>query len=233
MGDETRIRLLPETVPAPEPARLPSGRARRWWSPWEADLERGAVEVFVAARAYVRVCAHAGSDLQQEVGGALVGRRHLDPETGVGFVVVEAAVPARHTRHGPSYLTFTQDSLVAIHDDLDRRHPGREIVGWYHTHPGMGVFLSGYDVWLHEHFFPSPWQVALVVEPRAGEGGFFVRGRDAAFDPRAYRGFYELLRNGRESIVRWVNLEADGNVRGGGAEADGERRAVTPEGGQR
>ena len=211
MADETRIRLLPEDAAPPAPARLPTGQARRWRSPFEPDGGRtkAAVMIFVTPRAYVRVCAHAGSDLAQEVGGALVGLRRLDRQTGAPFVVVEAAVPARHTRHGPSYLTFTQDSLVAIHDDLDRRHPGRDIVGWYHTHPGMGVFLSGYDLWLHEHFFPAAWQVALVVEPRAGEGGFFVRTDDGELDPHAYRGFYELLRNGRESVMRWTNLAAD------------------------
>ncbi|HSB90243.1 MAG TPA: Mov34/MPN/PAD-1 family protein [Anaerolineales bacterium] len=212
MGDAPRIRLLPDDTPAPAPARFPSGQARRWRSAFDSEVDEAAVEVFVTPRAYVRVCAHAGSDLYHEVGGALVGVRRLDPKRGTAFVVVEAVVPAQHTRHGPSYLTFTQDSLVAIHDDLDRRYPGREFVGWYHTHPGMGVFLSGYDVWLHEHFFQAAWQVALVVEPRLGEGGFFVRGRDGTLDPRAYRGFYELLRKGRESVMRWTNLSADGDA---------------------
>ena len=237
MGDETRIRLLPDETPAPAPARLPSGQARRWRSPFEGESARddAAVQIFVTPRAYVRVCAHAGSDLFHEVGGALVGLRRLDPDSGTAFVVVEAAVAARHTRHGASYLTFTQDSLVAIHDDLDRRHPGREIIGWYHTHPGMGVFLSGYDVWLHEHFFPEPWQLALVVEPRAGEGGFFVRQRDGTLDPRAYRGFHELLRNGRESVMRWANLAADGeglDDEPTDTAADPQGRAVPAEGGR-
>jgi proteasome lid subunit RPN8/RPN11 len=233
MADETRIRLLPEDVPPPALARMPIGQARRWRSPFETDGEQGtaAVKVFVTPRAYVRICAHAGSDLGQEVGGALVGLQRLDRQTGAAFVVVEAVVPARHTRHGASYLTFTQDSLVAMHDDLDRRHPGRDIVGWYHTHPGMGVFLSGYDLWLHEHFFQAPWQVALVVEPRAGEGGFFVRTDDGEPDPHAYRGFYELLRNGRESVMRWMNLEADPPSPGGNGAAQEHAARVSAEGG--
>ena len=112
-----RIRLLPEDAAPPAPARMPIGQARRWRSPFEADSERSqaAVKVFVTPRAYVRVCAHAGSDLAQEVGGALVGLQRLDRQTGAAFVVVEAVVPARHTRHGPSYLTFHPESLVATH----------------------------------------------------------------------------------------------------------------------
>ena len=96
----------------------------------------------------------------------------------------------------------------------------------------MGVFLSGYDLWLHEHFFPAPWQVALVVEPRAGEGGFFVRQRDGTLDPRAYRGFYELLRHGRESVMRWTNLSANGDDEHTDTVPDPEGRAVAAEGGR-
>ena len=64
-----------------------------------------------ARLAYVRAAAHAGSDLVHEVGGALVGwwwwrARRAD------HLVIEAVLPAPH-RHGPAYLTFTQDSLVA------------------------------------------------------------------------------------------------------------------------
>ena len=211
MTDEARIRLLPEPPPEPPVGRMPTARARRWRSPYDGQGDDAATRVFMAPRAYVRVCAHAGSDLEHEVGGALVGLQRVDRETGEAFIVIEAALPARHTRYGRSYLTFTQDSLVAIHHELENRFPGREILGWYHTHPGMGVFLSGYDQWLHEHFFPETWQVALVVEPRGSEGGFFLRRTDGRLDPRAYTGFCELLRNGRESVMRWANLVADGD----------------------
>jgi hypothetical protein len=36
-----------------------------------------------------------------------------------------------------------------------------------------------------------------------------VRTDDGEPDPHAYRGFFELLRNGRESVMRWTNLAAD------------------------
>ena len=104
------------------------------------------------------------------------------------------SLPARHTRHGRSFLTFTQDSLVDLHEELEARYPQKLLVGWYHTHPGMDIFLSGFDLWLHEHFFPYAWQVALVIEPQARHGGFFVRRPDGQPDPRRYTGFSELLR---------------------------------------
>jgi proteasome lid subunit RPN8/RPN11 len=202
---EPRIRLSPVEPPAARKSHMPRRRSCRWDSPFDGDWRPG-ISVFVTQPAYAYCCLHAESDMRNEVGGALVGKWRVDGSTGEQFVVVEAALPARHTRHGSVFLTFTQDSLVAFHNDLDERYPGKELVGWYHTHPRMGVFLSGYDVWLHEHFFPEAWQVALVIEPHRRLGGFFVRQADGRLDPQRYFGFHELLANGPDSVVSWGNL---------------------------
>ena len=206
----SRVRMAPPQEPAPGPGRIPTAHARRWWSPYEGPGNEPYLAIYMTPRAYVRVCAHAGSDLEHEVGGALVGRWRRDTSSGRPFIVIEAGLPARHTRHGRAYLTFTHDSLVDLHEELEERYPGKMLVGWYHTHPGMDVFLSGYDLWLHEHFFPYPWQVALVVEPHASHGGFFVRQADGRPDPRRYAGFAELIHPAHGSVMRWGNLRPDG-----------------------
>jgi len=82
-----------------------------------------------------------------------------------------------------------------------------KIVGWFHTHPRMGVFLSHYDTFLHRNFFPEPWQVALVVEPFSSVAGFFIRQADGTFDPTRYFGFYEMDGANGQSVVRWQNLQ--------------------------
>lgn len=205
---ENRVRLQDSDARAPRASHIPLAHARRWRSPLE-DGVRPSVQVFVTAAAYIRFCAHAGSDLENEVGGALVGSWRVDRCNGEHFVVVEGVLRAPHTRYGRAHVTFTQDSLVALNDELELRHPGKTFVGWYHTHPRLGVFLSEYDTWLHEHFFPEPWQVALVIDPWSVEGGFFARRPDGWLDPRQYFGFYELADSPGESVVHWHNLEAD------------------------
>lgn len=208
--NESKVRLAPLEESSPMGAPIPIRRARRWRSPHESQGVKPCVTVFVTQRAYVRFCAHAGTDLDNEVGGGLVGRWRADLESGEEFIVVEGVLPARHTRQGSTFLTFTQDTLVALHEELESRFPGKELVGWFHTHPRMGVFLSGYDVWLHEHFFPQPWQVALVIEPHSASGGFFIRHEDGRLDPQRYFGFYELARDGRgRNVIHWNNLRLD------------------------
>jgi hypothetical protein len=57
---------------------------------------------------------------------------------------------------------------------MDEHHPGKKIVGWYHSHPDFGVFLSDMDMFIHRHFFNLPWQVAHVYDPIRKEEGVFV-----------------------------------------------------------
>jgi len=228
------IRLLPVDPPAPRAARIPYDRARRWRSPLEnlppdgrADngIAAGAagdggsvqpfVSVFMTQRAYVACCAHAADDLENEVGGWLVGKWRADRRSGEHFIIVEAILPAPHTRHGSAYLTFTQDTQLALYDALKARYPAKDLVGWYHTHPRMGVFLSSDDTWLHNNFFPEAYQVALGIEPYFGTGGFFIRRSDGRLDPRQYYGFYELSGRSRRSVVTWRNLSEDDHAEQG------------------
>ena len=192
----------------PRRARIPHHRAHRWLADGE-NGRSGGMQVFVTQPVFRAINAHANSDMDNEVGGWLAGRWCRDVETKVEFVVVEALLPAQQVRSGSTFLTFTHDSQVAMLAALEERYAKKGIVGWYHTHPRMGLFLSGYDVWLHEHFFPYPWQVALVVDPHSHSGGFFVRDGKNTLDSRRYFGFHELLNRKGETSVDWRNLKAE------------------------
>jgi proteasome lid subunit RPN8/RPN11/LysM repeat protein len=111
--------------------------------------------------------AHAFSDTRTEVGGVLVGNLDEDGPR------VLAALPALKAIGGQTNVTFTHEVWDEVLDLIDRDHPGQHIVGWYHTHPGFGLFLSEYDMFIHRNFFTDPRMVALVVDPLAGELGWF------------------------------------------------------------
>jgi proteasome lid subunit RPN8/RPN11 len=178
---------------------------------WRTDLEiaqprQPSVRVFLAQKAYVRANAHAQSDLENEVGGWLIGSWKNDQASGQDYIMVERCLPALHTRGGSAHLTFTQDSQVALVEIMEEHFPDKELVGWYHTHPRMSVFLSSYDLFLHNHFFPHPWQVALVIEPHSNRAGFFIRDLEGELSEKYHYGFYELTGCGEFSVVRWQNL---------------------------
>lgn len=99
-------------------------------------------------------------------------------------------------------LTFTQDAWEHIHRTLERSYPDDEqIVGWYHSHPGFGIFLSEHDLFIHRNFFSGPSQIALVVDPHATTEGVFVWGE------RGIEPLYErptAVRPSGLASVHWV-----------------------------
>jgi hypothetical protein len=69
---------------------------------------------------------------------------------------------------------------------MDSRHGGKTIVGWYHSHPGFGVFLSDRDRFIHLSFFNSPHQIALVYDPQSREHGVFTWRENEVTRTRQY-----------------------------------------------
>lgn len=206
MEPHSLIHLTPAPEILPIPTTMPVAGAMRWDSDFDPDRDPLAVEVFLTQPAITQICVHTASDLENEIGGVLIGRWCRDEATGVRFVVAENVIPACYTRQGPNTLTFTHDSQVHFHTTIEEYYPGRCIVGWYHTHPRMHVFMSQYDTWLHSGFFPELWQVALVVEPHSSTAGFFIRQMNGFLDPMCYSGFYELNGGLGHSLVRWKNM---------------------------
>src|SRR5437588_10112826 len=87
---------------------------------------------------------HVYGDLEHEAGGVLVG--HYAGENDV--TLVTGIIPALSAAGSRASLTFTHDAWEEIHRQLDRSGGG-QIVGWYHSHPGFGVFLSRHDIFIH------------------------------------------------------------------------------------
>jgi proteasome lid subunit RPN8/RPN11 len=113
---------------------------------------------------------HANSDV--EVCGVLVGNVYRD-EAGP-FLYVEAGIRGEHAGSQGAQVTFTPETWTHVQDEMEKRHSDKKILGWYHTHPGFGVFLSGMDLFIQENFFALPWQTAYVYDPVSGEEGLFV-----------------------------------------------------------
>jgi proteasome lid subunit RPN8/RPN11 len=111
---------------------------------------------------------HVYRNATHEVGGVLVGRlgdRELPQVTG--------AIAALEARGERASVTFTHEAWANVHDRLERDFAGQQIVGWYHSHPGFGIFLSRHDLFIHENFFSDPRHIAYVVDPHAGTEGVF------------------------------------------------------------
>ena len=129
------------------------------------------LRVTISEQAHREIVAHAREDQQAELCGVLVGAVRRDRHGP--FVAVEAIIRGEHAESHSGQVTFTHDTWAHINAVMDRDFPEARIVGWYHTHPGLAVFLSQMDLFIQRHFFDQPWQVAFVVDPQSGEQAFF------------------------------------------------------------
>jgi proteasome lid subunit RPN8/RPN11 len=118
------------------------------------------------------VAAAGAETVIVEVGGVLVGHVYKD-EDGP-FLEVSAAIVAEHTNNQGTQMTFTPETWVQVNRVKDQRYADAKIVGWYHTHPRFGIFLSDMDKFIHKHHFSQPWTTALVVDPVQETEGFFI-----------------------------------------------------------
>src|SRR5215475_2158745 len=123
--------------------------------------------VVMEAEVARKIRQHARSSMKAEVCGVLIGSADDDR------TVIEACIAGINAAQGGAHVTFTQDTWEHIYKIKDQQYPDEKIVGWYHSHPGFGVFLSEHDLFIQENFFSSPQQVAWVYDPHTDEEGCF------------------------------------------------------------
>jgi proteasome lid subunit RPN8/RPN11 len=133
-----------------------------------------AFRVYFSPEVHAALWKHAGEDTSVEICGVLVGTWHRD-EVGP-FVKVVESIRGEGAETRFAEVTFTHQTWAKINAEMDTKFTDKKIVGWYHTHPDFGIFLSDRDRFIQEHFFSGPGQVAHVIDPvRRTEGVFIWR----------------------------------------------------------
>src|SRR5262245_43078554 len=129
--------------------------------------DQGQPRVTIEGEVLRQIRQHARSNSKTEVCGVLIGE-----ENGSGLKIT-ARIAGLNAAQAGTYVTFTQDTWEHIYKIKDKEYPEARIVGWYHSHPGFGVFLSDHDTFIHKNFFSAPLQVAWVYDPHSDEEGCF------------------------------------------------------------
>jgi proteasome lid subunit RPN8/RPN11 len=160
----------------PKPAAAtPSATRRRV----VGHVHDDAVRLMVREGLLDLVLDYSEKDTTRELGGLLLGSF---VEGDHPRVELRNFVPFEDARSHAASLTITHESWSVMTREIGHRFPDDQVVGWHHTHPNLGVFLSGYDLFIHRHFFSEVWQVALVVDPIRQEFGFFQWRGDSVVD---------------------------------------------------
>lgn len=135
-----------------------------------------SLEIVVVASALSGMLKHASTSPKFEVGGVMLGE--CFDSGGVKFVEVTGSIAAENTQSSPAHVQFTNKTWEQFEKVRHERFPKSRIIGWYHTHPGLGVFMSRDDVFVHNNAFSQPWHIALVIDPIRDTYSFFCRDEE-------------------------------------------------------
>lgn len=115
------------------------------------------------AKAFDRMADYLSGDLTVERGGFLLGSAEPDE------IRITAFIEAKHTAATGSSLHFTALTWNDYDDRKKKHYPQLTLLGWAHSHPGLGVFLSNHDQTVNLFF----QYLAVVMDPVSREAGFF------------------------------------------------------------
>ena len=164
-------------APARDVSRIDTAEFQHRDLPAVSNGQRQARFQAVVRQSALNKLHRHGLSQDVEVCGVLVGNIYRDASGP--WLYIEHAIEGDHAAGRAAQVTFTAETWAHIQGVMDKEHADKRILGWYHTHPGFGIFLSEMDLFIQENFFPLPWQVALVYDPKAGEEGLFVWRDDA------------------------------------------------------
>ena len=145
--------------------------------PWDEIKETQGTMAFIEKRALESLHDFLAHDTRREHGGVLVGKPYYDTSESRHFVVIHTAIPALETEGSSVHMQFTPETWGFISGLIEQEFPELAIIGWYHSHPGLGVFMSGTDRSTQKAFYNHPWSLAVVVDSIALKTGWF-RGSD-------------------------------------------------------
>jgi 26S proteasome regulatory subunit N11 len=128
------------------------------------EAEKVGFDLYLSKLAEEKLRNHALSGLspRMEVMGLMLGTiyRHREREYVMARDVVTTDLDASQVS-----VRFDRQGFEKLFDSLDDCGFDYIVVGWYHSHPGHGCFLSQTDIDTQESMFGKPFHSALVIDP--------------------------------------------------------------------
>ncbi len=176
--------------PVEERAPPAGARPHPWASPVSGGptvfLEAGLAELLErdAARAAKR---------SEEALSLLIGDRFVDPTTGEAYPVAKTRVTGP-LESSAARVRFDAGGFQAVARALEAVPFDYLVVGWFHSHVGLGCRPSTVDLETHRRYFAAPHQFAFIADTVEEEAAAYtfaegaLRPRPlAVFDPPADR----------------------------------------------
>ncbi len=140
-------------------------------------------------------------DTIPEKGGFVLGYVSQN-EDGTYNLTIEDLLSASAEESGRYQFGYSIESWTRLESHLEEANDKHlNLIGWFHTHPGHGIFLSRPDINISENFFNLPHQIAVELDN-------YQRDENPRFD----FGIFSLKRSGKvnnkvDLLTDWFKLE--------------------------
>jgi len=133
---------------------------------WTKD-PRYFKHVRISALALVKMVMHARSGGSLEIMGLMLGKIDPDDTRGPTMIVMDTfALPVEGTETRVNAQADAYEYMVEFLSVAKESGRMENVLGWYHSHPGYGCWLSGIDVstQMLNQQYQEPW-LAVVIDP--------------------------------------------------------------------
>ena len=142
-------------------AQRPAGPARD-----QEDMVDTSEQIYISSLALLKMIKHCKAGVPMEVMGLMLGE-FIDKYT-ISVVDVFAMPQKGSTVSVESIDEAYQQQFMELLKQVGRQENS---VGWYHSHPQFGPWLSGTDVRTQQQFEQlDPRAVAVVLDPITSDG---------------------------------------------------------------
>ena len=155
-----------------QPLDALAGRAPALAQSIDQAADEPGLHIAVVAGAHSAALQHLAG-YPEERGGLLLGEVFAEDDDPARSraVLVTQAVAAEEFAGTAISLRMSSEVWQRARQRLG---PLELVVGWYHSHPGLGAFFSATDRRTQRAFFAHAYSIGWVVDPSTGESAWFV-----------------------------------------------------------
>ncbi len=178
----------------------------------------GPYELFIGQAALAGATSHVSADSREACFGFMVGSLFRCPDSGIHYALVDRTLAAAEPFSEDAPATYLLRAWADFQQEFQEH--GGVLLGWYHSHYLLGLFLSEGDQETNRRYFAEPWQCCMLIvpDPERPMGAIFRPQEGGRIDgePAPFR---ELLLPGAvpaegplPTVLNWTNYEADCEV---------------------
>lgn len=124
--------------------------------------------VFINKNVNDLIQEHADQGSPNEIGGFLLGRPCISNGDHYAWIIKFVPGDCISSR---THVVIKESTFDRVWNELDNSE--LIIMGWYHTHPGLGIFLSQTDIKNCLNYYNKSYQIAIVIDPIGNDVGTF------------------------------------------------------------